>query len=50
MVTYKLNEVADEDLDHLYEYGVLCFGQDQADRYFDGLIKRFYELADNPKL
>jgi len=50
MVNYKLNEEADKDLDRLYEYGVLSFGLDQADRYYEGLIERFYELVDNPKL
>ncbi len=50
MVSYKLNEKADNDLDRLYEHGVLSFGLDQADRYYDGLIDRFSELAENPKL
>ena len=50
MAAYKLNEEADEDLDRLYEYGVLSFGLDQADSYYDGLIERFCELAENPYL
>ena len=50
MAAYKLNEEADEDLDRLYEYGVLSFGLDRADVYYDGLIERFCELADNPHL
>ena len=50
MAAYKLNEEADEDLDCLYEYGVLSFGLDRADVYYDGLIERFCELADNPHL
>lgn len=29
---YKPNEKAEMDLDRLYEYGVLSFGLDQADR------------------
>ena len=50
MVAYKLNEEAEQDLDRLYEYGVISFGLDQADRYYDGLIERFCELHDNPHL
>ena len=50
MATCRLNEAAVEDLERLYEFGVVSFGLDQADQYYDGLIKRFYELADNPKL
>ncbi len=49
MPRYKLNEKADEDLERLYEYGILSFGLDQADSYYDGLIDRFSELAENPK-
>jgi hypothetical protein len=41
IVGYKLNQEAEEDLDHLYEHGILFFGLGQADRYYDGLIKRF---------
>ena len=50
MAVYKLNEEAEEDLERLYEHGVIFFGLDQADRYYDGLIERFCELSDNPRL
>jgi toxin ParE1/3/4 len=50
MASYKLNQEAEEDLDRLYEHGILSFGLDQADRYYDGLIRRFSEIADNPRL
>ncbi len=50
MVTFKLNEEAEEDLERLYEHGILSFGLDQADRYYDGLIEHFYKLAENPYL
>ena len=50
MVSYKLNEEADKDLERLYEYGILSFRLDQADRYYEGLIEHFYELVESPKL
>ena len=50
MASYRLREKADEDLGRLYEYGVIHYGQDRADRYYDGLIERFEQLAENPRL
>lgn len=50
MARYRLNEAADADLDRLYEYGVLTFGLTQADLYYDGLIQRFHELVETPRL
>ena len=50
MGSYRLNEDADEDLDRLYEHGVLTFGLIQADRYYDGLIQRLQELVETPRL
>jgi toxin ParE1/3/4 len=50
MASYRLSEKADEDLSQLYEYGVIHYGQDRADRYYDGLIERFEQLAENPRL
>ena len=50
MVTFKLNEEAEDDLERLYEHGILCFGLAQADLYYDGLIEHFYKLAKNPYL
>jgi len=38
------------DLERLYEYGLLSFGLDQADRHYDALIDRFSELAQTPHL
>lgn len=48
MASYRLREKAIEDLDLLYEFGILTFGLQQADSYYDGLIARFQEIADNP--
>ena len=50
MASYRLSEKADEDLSRVYEYGILHYGQERADRYYNGLIERFEELAENPRL
>ena len=50
MVRYQLSDKARADLYRLYEYGVLTFGLQQADKYYDGIINRFQEWADHPQL
>ena len=50
MASYRLNREALEDLDRLYEHGVLTFGLRQADAYFDGIVNRFQKIADQPEL
>jgi toxin ParE1/3/4 len=50
MASYRLSEKADGDLSRLYEYGIIHYGQDRADRYYDGLRERFEQLAENPRL
>lgn len=47
---YHLSEAADADLERLYEWGIDRFGLDAADRYYDGLIARFTEIAAGPLL
>ncbi len=49
-MNYKLNEEAEDDIRQLYRYGILNFGLDEADRYYDGLFERFDKLAENPHL
>jgi len=46
MVNYKINEEAKGDLQRIYRRGVLEFGAEQADRYFDAFFKHFEELAE----
>ncbi len=46
MGSYKLSEAAEDDLRELYRYGVLSFGPVVADKYYDGLISRFEEIAE----
>ena len=49
MASYRLSGRADEDLSRLYEYGIIHYGLERADRYYNGLIERFEELAENPQ-
>lgn len=50
MANYSLSDEALEDLDRLYEYGILNFGSPKADAYYDELLARFQELATTPFL
>ena len=50
MGRYKLSEDAKEDLRRIYRYGVLTFGESQADRYYDALFERFAQIAYEPYL
>jgi toxin ParE1/3/4 len=47
MASYKLSNLASEDLARIYEYGILNFGLTQAQDYLLGLHERFQKLADN---
>lgn len=48
MARYSLTDAALDDLDSIYEYGILTFGLEQADRYYDGLVSYFQTVADSP--
>lgn len=50
MGKYKLSEAGENDLRALYRYGVLTFGLAVADKYYDGLIERFEEIVEQPRL
>ena len=50
MGSYELSEAAEDDLRELYRYGILTFGLAVADKYYDGLISRFEEIAEHPRL
>ena len=49
VASYKLSQAADEDLDRLFDHGIDRFGLDQAIEYWDGLNRRFSELAETPQ-
>jgi len=50
MVNYRLTEDAKEDLRRIYRYGVIKFGEAQADLYYDTMFNHFEQIADNPYL
>lgn len=50
MANYKLNEEAEEDISRLYRYGILNFGLDEANLYYDELFRLFDGIAENPYL
>ena len=50
MGNYKLSEAAKSDLIRIHQYGVSHFGEEQADRYFDGFFNQFDKIAENPYL
>ena len=50
MENYELSGPAKADLRRLYTYGILSFGEKLADEYYDGIIARFVQIGDMPKL
>lgn len=46
----KISAAADADLDAIYEYGFYQWGEAQADRYYDDLLKQFDQITQNPFL
>lgn len=47
-MTYRLSQKADDDIRHLYVFGVQTFGVDHAERDYAGLFKAFEFLAHFP--
>jgi len=48
MSSYKLSNVAKEDLIRIHQYGIKQFGIKQADKYFDSFFVHFELIAKNP--
>jgi len=46
----RITALAAQDLDDLYTDGWKRWGEQQADRYYDGLLERFERICENPKL
>ena len=46
--SYKLSQEAKDDLQRIYEYGFLNFGEQQADNYFFGFFETFEKIASYP--
>ena len=50
MGSYRLTSQASTDLLRIYQWGVRTHGEAQADRYYDQLVDRFQQIADQPLL
>ena len=50
MAEYKLTNQAVEDLSKIWDYTFEVWSEKQADKYYDGLISDFVEIAENPDL
>ena len=50
MGTYRLSQKAEEDIIRIYQYGVMRFGETQADQYYDAFFERFESIAKSPHL
>ncbi|MGY5846483.1 type II toxin-antitoxin system RelE/ParE family toxin [Salegentibacter sp. HM20] len=48
MGSYRLSELARIDLIRIHHYGVLNFGEQQADDYFNAIFDQFDKIATNP--
>lgn len=48
MGSYRLTVDAKADLKRIYRHGVHRYGEEQADKYFNKLLKRFDEIAEKP--
>jgi len=50
MRSYRLTLDAKSDLQQIYNYGFLNWGEKQADKYFNTFFDCFDEIAKNPDL
>lgn len=47
---YKLSIEAKGDLQNIYAYGYQCWGEKQADSYFNAFFEAFLKIAEQPEL
>jgi len=50
MAEYKLTNKAIEDLSKIWDYTFEVWSEQQADKYYDGLISNCEEIAENQEL
>jgi toxin ParE1/3/4 len=48
MVNYRLSELAAEDIEHIFEFGIDNFGLNKASKYIDGMTLRLNQIAAYP--
>ena len=46
MATYRISNVAKEDLIRIHHYGTIRFGEEQADRYFHSFFDKFELISE----
>ena len=44
----RITKLADQDLNDLYSEGFTTWGEEQADRYYDGLLSRLERICETP--
>jgi toxin ParE1/3/4 len=44
----RITKLADQDLNDLYSEGFTTWGEEQADRYYDGLQNRLDRICESP--
>ncbi|WP_420603557.1 type II toxin-antitoxin system RelE/ParE family toxin [Flagellimonas sp.] len=49
MTKYKLSPEAKDDLIRIYNYGLIQFGEAQAEKYIVELLDAFKRLTENPE-
>ena len=49
MAKYRLSNQAKEDLIRIHQYGMIKFGEAQADKYFDAFFDQFELIAERPQ-
>lgn len=50
MASYQLSQAAADDLDHIFNDGVMRYGLAGANDYYDGLISQFHLICERPDI
>jgi toxin ParE1/3/4 len=48
MTKYRLSNTAKDDLIRIHQYGIVKFGENQADKYFNNFFEYFELIAQRP--
>lgn len=48
MGKYKISETAKEAIIRIHQYGLIRYGEEQTDKYFESLFDNFEIIAKNP--
>ena len=50
MANYRLSQEAKDDLIRIYTYGIMRFGETQANLYLSELLDEFERIGKNPNI